>query len=134
MTEGFSSMPVDKFSHRAVSAGERDLWPGSYVAHPVAFAWTPADGVDEWLYGVVSGYTVSELMTVLHVVCQDGSVRLPLTSTTSVIKVDVLNYTLQTGARANTAAVSPRSYWSSKTRSSRCASAADLASRKLSNP
>ncbi|KAE8961343.1 hypothetical protein PR001_g30071, partial [Phytophthora rubi] len=101
------SLPVDNFTHRAEASSERDRWPGSYIAHPVAFAWTSADGVDEWTYGVVSGYTLSELMTTLHVVCQDRSIRLPLTSTTSVITVDVLNYALQTGVRGNTAAVSP---------------------------
>jgi hypothetical protein len=88
-------------------AGECDLWPGSYVPHPVAFAWISADSFGEWLYGVVLGYTAQELMTVLHVVCQDGCVRLPLNLTTSVIKVDALNYAMQTGARANPAAVSP---------------------------
>lgn len=93
------TLPLETFKLRAVPACERSMWPGSFVAHPIAFACTSSDGVDEWTYGVVSGYTSSEQATTLHVVCQDGSVRLPLSSTVSVIKADVLNYALQTGAR-----------------------------------
>lgn len=42
-----TSLPVETFRHRAVHACERELWPGSFVAHPVAFARTSTDGIDE---------------------------------------------------------------------------------------
>lgn len=70
----------------------------------MAFARTSADGIDEWSYGVVSGYTATEHATTLHIVCQNKPVRLPFTATTAVIQ---LNYALQTGGRVNTAALSP---------------------------
>ncbi|EGZ17072.1 hypothetical protein PHYSODRAFT_422292, partial [Phytophthora sojae] len=76
---------------------ERKLWPGSYIAHPVAFILTTAAGVDEWAYGVVSGYTVSDTNAILHIVSPGGPTRLLLTDEQSVIKVDPLNYALRPG-------------------------------------
>ncbi|KAG6954221.1 hypothetical protein JG688_00012469 [Phytophthora aleatoria] len=99
------SLSLEVFGCRAVPAHERGLWPGSFVAHRVAFARTSPYGIDEWSYGVESGYRATEQVTTLHVICTDSSVRLPLTTTTMVIKADVLNYALQTGAGVNTAAV-----------------------------
>ncbi|EGZ12439.1 hypothetical protein PHYSODRAFT_317516 [Phytophthora sojae] len=61
------TLPLETFKLRAVPACERSMWPGSFVAHPIAFACTSSDGVDEWTYGVVSGYTSSEQATTLHV-------------------------------------------------------------------
>ncbi|KAL3665213.1 hypothetical protein V7S43_009841 [Phytophthora oleae] len=103
---GFS-MPIETFSRRLVPAQERELWPGSFLAHPVAFVQTSADGVDEWAYGIVSGYTASPVETTLHLVCQHGPTRLALHSTTAVIKVNALNYALQTGSGVNAAGLSP---------------------------
>ncbi|KAG3148222.1 hypothetical protein PC128_g23646 [Phytophthora cactorum] len=99
------SLSLEVFGYRAVPAHERGLWPGSFVAHRVAFARTSPYGIDEWSYAVESGYRATEQVTTLHVICTDSSVRLPLTTTTMVIKADVLNYALQTGAGVNTAAV-----------------------------
>ncbi|ETP50007.1 hypothetical protein F442_04574 [Phytophthora nicotianae P10297] len=101
------SVPVETLQNRVVPAHERDLWPGSLLAHPVAFPRTSTDGVDVWAYGVVSGYDTSEQSATLHVICPNDSVRLRLTTATTIIKVDVLNYALQTGAGVNTTAVNP---------------------------
>ncbi|POM72365.1 Hypothetical protein PHPALM_10926 [Phytophthora palmivora] len=86
---------------------ERQLWPGSYLAHPVAFVKTEHSGVDSWSYGVVSGYTASETTHLLHITSAEGPTRFPLTDTQSVIKVDSLNYALQPGAGVNVVALSP---------------------------
>ncbi|GMF14368.1 unnamed protein product [Phytophthora fragariaefolia] len=85
---------------------ERDLWPGSFLAHPVAFVLTSEDGVDEWAYGIVSGYTATP-ETTLHLTHQHGSTTLPLLPTTAAIKADVLNYVFQTGGGVNIAGLSP---------------------------
>ncbi|KAH7491173.1 uncharacterized protein KRP23_98 [Phytophthora ramorum] len=100
------SIPLDMFGYRTVQNLERELWPGSFVAHPVAFIRTSAAGPDEWAYGVVSGYTASESVTTLHLGCQDTTTRLPLLPETPVIKVDALNYAIQTGGGANPIALS----------------------------
>ncbi|OWZ18289.1 hypothetical protein PHMEG_0007641 [Phytophthora megakarya] len=101
-TDGNSfSLPWEAFCHRIVSTEERLLWPGSYIAHPIAFIQTSQDGVDEWTYGVVSGYTIAVSETTLHVVCSQGVTRLLLLPTSSVIKVDALHYALQTGGGTN---------------------------------
>ncbi|GMF37846.1 unnamed protein product [Phytophthora fragariaefolia] len=100
------SIPWATFCRRVVPAQERDLWPGSFIAHPVAFVLTSEDGVDEWAYGIVSGYTATP-ETTLHLIHQHGSTRLPLPPTTAVIKADVLNYVLQTGGGVNIAGLSP---------------------------
>ncbi|KAE8882963.1 hypothetical protein PF002_g27000 [Phytophthora fragariae] len=84
------TMPLGTFQHRVVPARERDLWPGSYLAHPVAFVWTTDDGVDVWSYGVVSGCSATDDETTLHIVGHEGPVRLPLVATTAIIKADVL--------------------------------------------
>ncbi|KAG1709866.1 hypothetical protein DVH05_016881 [Phytophthora capsici] len=99
------SVPVQTLQHRVVPAHERELWPGSLLAHPIAFSRTSADGVDVWAYGVVSGYDSSEHYATLHIICPNGSVRLRFNTTSTVIKVDVLNYALQTGAGVNTTGV-----------------------------
>ncbi|EGZ19141.1 hypothetical protein PHYSODRAFT_354173 [Phytophthora sojae] len=109
--------PGQRFAAESCQLKNGDLWPGSFLAHPVAFVMTSEDGVDEWAYGIVSVYTAST-ETTLHLVRQHGSTRLPLLSTTAVIKADVLNYVLQTGGGVNAAGLSPKSYSSSKTKSS----------------
>ncbi|KAE9284224.1 hypothetical protein PF008_g27212 [Phytophthora fragariae] len=101
------TMPLGTFQHRVVPARERDLWPGSYLAHPVAFVWTTDDGVDVWSYGVVSGCSATDDETTLHIVGHEGPVRLPLVATTAIIKADVLTYALQIGGTVNAAAFTP---------------------------
>ncbi|GMF51739.1 unnamed protein product [Phytophthora fragariaefolia] len=54
-----------------------------------------------------SEWTKRGQSTTLHIIFVSDSVRLPLSSTTPVIKADVLNYARQTGAAVNTAAVTP---------------------------
>ncbi|KAG1698591.1 hypothetical protein DVH05_014459 [Phytophthora capsici] len=101
------SLSVERFRLRLVSPHERELWPGSFIAHPVAFVRASKEGVGEWAYGVVSGYSMTGLTPILHLVCHDGAVRHSLAPDTPVIKVDILNYALQTGGRTNPIALSP---------------------------
>ncbi|OWZ18012.1 hypothetical protein PHMEG_0007960 [Phytophthora megakarya] len=57
--------------------------------------------VDEWSYGVVSGYTASATTGILHISSSDGPARFPLTNVESIIKVDPLNRTPFDFALAN---------------------------------
>ncbi|KAL3664257.1 hypothetical protein V7S43_010584 [Phytophthora oleae] len=100
-------VPSIVIGFRAVPDFERHLWPGSYVSHPVAFVRTSTEGVDLWAYGFVSGYTSSVNTSTLHVVSAEGPVRLPLTDPYSAIKVDPLNYALQTGGGVNATSCTP---------------------------
>ncbi|KAE8976363.1 hypothetical protein PR003_g26267 [Phytophthora rubi] len=101
------AVATEVIGFRLVPDSERRLWSGSYIAHPVAFILTSTAGVDEWAYGVVSGYTASDMNDILHIVSPDGPTRFPLTDRESVIKVDPLNYALRPGQGANVAAISP---------------------------
>ncbi|KAF4133400.1 hypothetical protein GN958_ATG17419 [Phytophthora infestans] len=96
------SISMETLTHRIVSASEQGLWPS---AHPVAFARMSMEGIQEWCYGVVSGYETTGSSATLHIVSSSDSSRLTLSESTLVIKADVLNYALQTGAGVNTAAV-----------------------------
>ncbi|GMF42775.1 unnamed protein product [Phytophthora fragariaefolia] len=68
-------VPTEVIGFRVVPGAERKLWPGSYIAHPVAFILTTTAGVDEWAYGVVSGYTASDTNTILHINALIGACR-----------------------------------------------------------
>ncbi|GMF54398.1 unnamed protein product [Phytophthora fragariaefolia] len=87
-------VPKNIVRFRLVSNSERKFWPGSYLAHTVAFVQTSRAGIDEWCYGVVTGYTASDTTDTLHILNADGPTRFPLTNLQSVIKVDALNYAL----------------------------------------
>ncbi|KAG1699931.1 hypothetical protein DVH05_012370 [Phytophthora capsici] len=99
--------PLSTIQFRIVPDHERTWWPGSYVAHPVAFVTPSADGVDHWAYGVVTGYSASETSTILNIISHTGSLRFTMTDRPSIIKVDTLNYALQTSANTNALAISP---------------------------
>ncbi|OWZ18015.1 hypothetical protein PHMEG_0007963 [Phytophthora megakarya] len=100
-------IPTTIVGFRLVPESERTQWPGSYVSFPVAFVRTSDAGVDEWSYGVVSGYTASDTTGILHISCSDEPARFPLTNVESIIKVDPLNYALRPGQGSNVAAVNP---------------------------
>jgi hypothetical protein len=87
--------------HRIVGADEGELWPGSYVGHPIAFVQPAGNTCGQWTYGLVSGYTMQNGAAVLAVRSATTSLQLPLTSPQSVIVVDRLNYVLRTGATIN---------------------------------
>ncbi|KAG1700712.1 hypothetical protein DVH05_011571 [Phytophthora capsici] len=99
--------PLDVIKVRRVPEAERRCWPGSFVAHPVAFRKTTKDGVDVWDYGVVAGYTSADTTDILHIVGRNEPTRHPLTDLQSVIKVDPLTYALQPGGGTNSTALNP---------------------------
>ncbi|KAE9065345.1 hypothetical protein PF007_g28873, partial [Phytophthora fragariae] len=51
--------------HRIVGADERELWPGSYVGHPIAFVQPAGITCGQWGYGLVSGYIMQNGAAVL---------------------------------------------------------------------
>ncbi|KAI9984964.1 hypothetical protein PInf_004267 [Phytophthora infestans] len=96
---------VSIIQFRIVPDHERTWWPGFYVAHPVAFVTQSADGIARWAYGVVTGYSSSETSTILNIASHAGSLRFSMADQPPIIKVDTLNYTLQTSANTNTLAI-----------------------------
>ncbi|OWZ06504.1 hypothetical protein PHMEG_00021234 [Phytophthora megakarya] len=90
--------------HRVVDPTEAELWPGSYVGHPIAFVQPAGDDYDLWAYGLVTSYSVKDESTQLHVRHGTNTLRIHLVSTSTVIAVDRLNYALQTGAFVNVTA------------------------------
>ncbi|ETP19849.1 hypothetical protein F441_06302 [Phytophthora nicotianae CJ01A1] len=92
---------VTKVHGKTATVKEAELWPGSYVGHPIAFAQSGDETSNLWGYGLVSGYSMEDNGPVLHVRLDKQTQRIPLTDTQSVIAVDRLNYALRTGATIN---------------------------------
>eukprot|EP00644_Phytophthora_capsici_P008698 jgi/Phyca11/111683/e_gw1.20.537.1 len=65
--------PLDVIKVRRVPEAERRCWPGSFVAHPVAFRKTTKDGVDVWDYGVPGGGTNSTALNPLELLHQQDT-------------------------------------------------------------
>ncbi|OWZ13024.1 hypothetical protein PHMEG_00013721, partial [Phytophthora megakarya] len=53
--------------HRIVSESESELWPGSYVGHPIAFIQPSGASTDQWAYGLVTGYNMDSDIASLHI-------------------------------------------------------------------
>ncbi|ETP24619.1 hypothetical protein F441_02428 [Phytophthora nicotianae CJ01A1] len=87
--------------HRIVESVEAELWPGSYVGHPIAFVQSAGDSSDQWAYGLVTGYSMQDHIAQLHVLHEAQTLCVQLRSTSTVIAIDRLNYALQTGASVN---------------------------------
>ncbi|ETN10476.1 hypothetical protein PPTG_10607 [Phytophthora nicotianae INRA-310] len=85
--------------HRIVESVEAELWPGSYVGHPIAFVQSAGDSSDQWAYGLVTGYSMQDHTAQLHVRHEAQTLCVQLHSTSTVIAVDRLNYAHQTGVR-----------------------------------
>ncbi|EGZ13288.1 hypothetical protein PHYSODRAFT_410023, partial [Phytophthora sojae] len=84
---------------------EGELWPGTFVGHPIAFIMPDGPSLDEWTFGVVAGYHMAGGHPYLHVRGDGVPVKLKLEQPPNVIKVDWVNYVLQTGAGQNASAV-----------------------------
>jgi hypothetical protein len=96
---------VSILRHRVVESTESDLWPGSYVGHPIAFVQPAGPTSDQWEYGLVTGYGMHGNDAYLHVLHGTVATRVRLTSSSAVIAVDRLNYALRTGASINATVV-----------------------------
>ncbi|KAE8958723.1 hypothetical protein PR003_g31997 [Phytophthora rubi] len=60
--------------------------------------------MDEWSFGVVTGYRMTQSIPWLHVRCAEGAAKIKLEQPPNVIKVDWVNYVIQTGAGTNASA------------------------------
>ncbi|KAE8981572.1 hypothetical protein PF011_g21965 [Phytophthora fragariae] len=87
--------------HRLAHGEEAELWPGSYVGHPIAFAQTRGEDSDQWAYGLVTGYSMQDKAALLHVRFNSQALHVQLITPPTVIVVDRLNYALSTGATDN---------------------------------
>ncbi|KAE8899242.1 hypothetical protein PF005_g25465 [Phytophthora fragariae] len=52
---------------RVVSDDEGALWPGAYVGHPIAFIQPDGLSMDEWAFGLITGYSMKGSVPWLHV-------------------------------------------------------------------
>ncbi|KAI9981261.1 hypothetical protein PInf_008911 [Phytophthora infestans] len=86
---------------RQVTDEESGLWPGMFVGHPIAFIQPDGIGMDEWTFGLVTGYHMFKHQPWLHIRCKEDAKKIKLEQPPNVIKVDWINYVLQTGAGSN---------------------------------
>ena len=98
-------MPAAALRFRLVSEKETELWPGYYVAIPVAFVESRGPAVGRWAYGVVTGYHMTGEHPILEVLHGDETVPVRLDESFRIIKVDHLNYALQVGVGMNATAM-----------------------------
>ncbi|KAG7379601.1 hypothetical protein PHYPSEUDO_008352 [Phytophthora pseudosyringae] len=87
--------------HRIVELAETELWPGSYVGCPITFVQPTGETSDQWTYGLVTGYPMQGSIAQIHVHQDAQTLHIRLLSTSTVIAVDRLNYTLRSGAFTN---------------------------------
>ncbi|KAE8881465.1 hypothetical protein PF005_g14110 [Phytophthora fragariae] len=95
---------VSILKRRQVRDVESDMWPGMFVGHPIAFVQPEGASMDEWSFGVVTGYRMTQSIPWLHVRCAEGAAKIKLEQPPNVIKVDWVNYVIQTGAGTNASA------------------------------
>ncbi|EGZ05623.1 hypothetical protein PHYSODRAFT_342413 [Phytophthora sojae] len=77
---------LDVLRRRAVSQEESELWPGSYVGHPIAFIQPDGPTMDQWAFGLVTGYRMADTVPWLHIRHENGVcnvVGLPWLTTTA---------------------------------------------------
>ncbi|OWY93965.1 hypothetical protein PHMEG_00036448 [Phytophthora megakarya] len=96
-----AQLPLSTFELRKVDAEEATLWPGSYLAHPVALVQSHGPCVDQGAYGVVVRYEVNTDGTRT---CDFGGSSEPL----RVIKADHITYVLQIGAAVSNMVLDPK--------------------------
>ncbi|KAG1707114.1 hypothetical protein DVH05_026310 [Phytophthora capsici] len=96
---------ISIIKRRRVNDEEGELWPGLFVGHPIAFVQPEGVSMDEWAVGVVTGYHMGERNPWLHVRCADRPTKVKLDQPPNVIKIDWVNYVLQTGTGTNVAAM-----------------------------
>ncbi|OWY90478.1 hypothetical protein PHMEG_00041374, partial [Phytophthora megakarya] len=71
-------VPVFALELRQVDSSEAELWPGSYIAHPVAFIQPSGPCVGQWAYSVVVRYEVNSQGTWLSVISGGQAVSVVL--------------------------------------------------------
>ncbi|KAG1699956.1 hypothetical protein DVH05_012393 [Phytophthora capsici] len=102
------SVPISTFELRVVEAEEGQLWPGSYLAHPVAFVQPGGPRTGQWAYGVVLRYEVNSKGTWLSVLSGDETILVPLFEPIRIIKADPITYALQIGATVSDMTLNPK--------------------------
>ncbi|RLN21095.1 hypothetical protein BBJ28_00021930 [Nothophytophthora sp. Chile5] len=100
-------IPVATLTTRVVGQSESELWPGSYVGHPVAFIHSLGASTGQWAYGVVTGYSLQHHGPQLSIISGSDAVLVPLVDPPRIIKVDPINYVLQTGGATNAMVLNP---------------------------
>ncbi|KAE8896832.1 hypothetical protein PF005_g21074 [Phytophthora fragariae] len=85
---------VSILKRRQVSDVESDLSPDMFVGHPIAFVQPEGASMDEWSFGVVTGYRMVRSTPWLHVRCAEGAAEIKLEQPPNVIKVDWVNYVI----------------------------------------
>ncbi|KAL3670684.1 hypothetical protein V7S43_003872 [Phytophthora oleae] len=95
--------PIERrvLQRRLVTDHERILWPGVFVGKPIAFVHAKGPEIDTWAFGVVKRYSMFGREARLHIRYNGGSCKIVLQRASNAIKVDWINYVLQTGAGGN---------------------------------
>lgn len=96
---------VKVLKRRLVSDEERALWPGTYVGHPIAFIQPDGPTMDQWDFGLVTGYRMVGAEGWLHVRHANGTCKVAIQQMSNAIKVDWINYALHPSAGKNAAVV-----------------------------
>ncbi|ETM01360.1 hypothetical protein L917_02046 [Phytophthora nicotianae] len=102
------SVPSSTFELRVVEAEKGQLWPGSYLAHPVALVQAGGPRTGQWAYGVVLRYDVNSKGTWLSVLSGEDTILVPLIELIRIIKADSITYVLQIGATVSDTTLNPR--------------------------
>ncbi|RLN94760.1 hypothetical protein BBJ28_00005286 [Nothophytophthora sp. Chile5] len=100
-------IPAATLTARVVGQSESELWPGSYVGHPVAFIHPLGTSTGQWAYGVVTGYSLQHDGSQLSIISGSDAVMVSLVDPSRIIKVDPTNYVLQTGGSTNAMVLNP---------------------------
>ncbi|RLN51269.1 hypothetical protein BBJ28_00023443 [Nothophytophthora sp. Chile5] len=95
---------------RQVDESESDMWPGTFVGHPIAFIQQDGPAIDQWAFGLVTGYSMTAGRPRLHVRHANTGCKVDLRQPPNVIKVDWLNYALQTAATTNSAVMNAEEF------------------------
>ncbi|KAE8897574.1 hypothetical protein PF005_g25265 [Phytophthora fragariae] len=102
------SVPIDTLQLRTVDADEANLWPGTYLGHPVAFIRPSGPKTGLWTYGVATRYEFLTDGPYLTIISGAEVVELKLHDPPRAIKADPITYALQVGASVSDMAVNPK--------------------------
>ncbi|KAG1687828.1 hypothetical protein DVH05_010113 [Phytophthora capsici] len=102
------SVPISTFELRVVEVEEGQLWPESYLAHPVAFVQPGGPRTGQRTYGVVLRYKVNSKGTWLGVLSGDETILVPLFEPIRIIKADPIIYALYIGAAVSDMTPNPK--------------------------
>ncbi|OWZ06199.1 hypothetical protein PHMEG_00021573 [Phytophthora megakarya] len=101
-------LPLSTFELRRVVAEEATLWPGSYLAHPVASVQPHGPRVGQWAYGLAVCFEANTDGTWLSVLTDGRTISVALVEPLRVMKADPISYVLQIGVAVSDMVLNPK--------------------------